>query len=48
MVIYPQFLVLEVSTKVDFAPGLQREMVLHHLKWSNYLEGIKADNFTNF
>jgi hypothetical protein len=37
MVIYPQFLVLEVSTKVDFAPGLQREM-----------EGIKADNFTNF
>jgi hypothetical protein len=48
MVIYPQFLVLEVSTTVEFAPGPQREMLLPRLKWFNYWEGIKAVNSTNF
>jgi hypothetical protein len=48
MVIYPQLLVLEVTSKVDFAPPLEWEMVLQHLECFNNLEGIKEDNSTYF
>jgi hypothetical protein len=47
-VIYLQIMVLEVSTKVNLATGLQLEILLHLLEWSNHLEGAKADNSTKF
>jgi hypothetical protein len=44
MVIYLQFMVLEVCRIMESAPSLCWQMVVHNVERSNYLECIKADN----